>query len=113
MGRILIILFLILWFANFHIAGYLYPDYLTDGNDYGNFIRARENINEIMMLLLLSVYFLKKDKIVRSLFGSSIVLVTCSIIDKVFQGVLTYAYSDIVVIGFAIFIGIYIFKNDR
>lgn len=113
MSRILITLFLVLWFSNYWMASYFYPDYKTDIDAWYNFSNYRKNIYEIMMLILLLTYFFKKDRIVKALFASSIVLVSCNIIDKVFQGILTYAYSDIIVIGFAIALGIYTYKNER
>jgi len=105
MKRILIILFIALWFSNYWICAYYYPNFKTEYIEWGKFVFLREWIYEVMFFILLISSIFKPSRAIRALIFSTSVVVALSIVDKI-TGVSSYSYSDIVVIAFAVFIGV-------
>ena len=111
MKNILIISFIILWFSNYWIAGYIYPNFKSDYIEWGKFISLREVIFEAMFFILLISSIFRPSREARAMIVSTSIVVGLSIIDKI-TGVLTYAHTDIIVVSFAIFAGLYIYRKN-
>lgn len=111
MKNALIILFIALWFSNYWICSFAFPNIDTDLEQWGKFVVLREVIFEIMFFTLLISSIFKPSREARALIVGTSIIVSLSIIDKI-TGILDYAYSDIIVIAFAIFGGLFIYKTD-
>ncbi len=109
--KVLIISFIVLWFSNYWICLYLYPNYEIDKLQWGKFNTLREIVFESMFFILLITSIFKPSRETRALILATSVVVGCSIIDKI-TGVLTYAYSDIIVVAFAVFVGILVYRKN-
>ena len=109
MKKILIISFIILWFSNSWICAYFYPNFKTDYIEWGKFVSLRETIYEVMFFILLVCSIFRPSKVTRALIFSTSVIVVLSIVDKI-TGVTSYALSDIIVVAFSVFIGLFYYK---
>jgi len=106
MKNILVILFIVLWFSNYWLAAYFYPNYKIERLAWDGYMVLREMIFETMFFILLISSIFKPSRESRALIFATSVVVALSIVDKM-SGVLTYAKSDIIVIAFAVFIGLF------
>lgn len=109
--KILIILFLLLWFSNWFIAYAFYPDVAEVHKQWDGNVYLREKIYEGMMLLLLVLSFLTPTRSSRTLIAFAVPIVLLDIVDK-FSGIRDYAATDIIVILFSVFMGILVYKNN-
>jgi len=111
MKKALIILFISLWFSNYWICSLAFPNFKTDYLEWGKFVVLREVIFEVMFFTLLISSIFKPSREARALIVGTSIIVGLSIVDKVF-GILTYSYSDIIVILFAIFVGLFVYRRN-
>ena len=108
-----IIAFILLWFSNYYIAGWIHPNFKTDHVAWDNFVLVRENIFELGYLIILFLGVFKHNRLSKALSYFAIVLVASSIVDKQFHLETAYTYYDPVVILFGIFLGTFIYRNGR
>lgn len=111
MKKLLIILFIVLWFSNYLICGWAFPDYKVDYLVWGEFVVLRGIIFELMFFILLISSIFRPSREAKALIVSTSVIVGLSIVDKI-TGVLTYAYTDIIVVAFAVFVGLYVYRKN-
>ena len=111
MKKLLIILFIALWFTNYLICGWVFPEHKTDYLAWGEFVVLREIIFEIMFFILLISSIFRPSREAKALIVGTSVVVALSIVDKI-TGILTYAYTDIIVITFAVFAGLYVYRKN-
>lgn len=108
-----ILVFIIFWFTDYYISGYLHPMYKVDHASWDAFVHTRELIYELMFLLLLFLGVFKRTRLSKSLSVFAIVLVASSIVDKKYHIELSYTYYDPVVILFGLFSSGLIYKHAR
>ena len=108
-----IILFIVLWFTDYYLAAYYYPDFKIDHVAWDNFVLYRESIFEISYFVILFLGVFKRTNLSRALSVFALILVGSSIIDKKIHLVSTWQYYDPVVILFGIFVATIIYRHGR
>jgi hypothetical protein len=108
-----ILAFIVLWFTDYYLAGWFYPNFETDHIAWDNFVLFRESIYELSYFLILFLGVVKHNRLSKALSVFALVLVGSSIIDKQIHLQTTYAYYDPIVILFGIFFATFIYRHGR
>jgi len=111
MKLILTILFIVVWFSNYLVGVWAFPEFEDDYIIWGEFVSFKEIVYEIMLFIVLIASIFKPSREARALTVSTAIVVALSIVDKI-TGVLTYAYTDIIVVVFAVFVGLYVYRKN-
>lgn len=113
MRSILAILFIILYFSNYHISEGYYPLVNEDWQEFKGFWQLRSKIYELMFLVLVLVVFTKKTALSTGLFAFAGTLVIGSVIDKWLLNIYGYDLHDLIVIPFGVLLGTYVYARQR
>ena len=100
-----------LWIGNSIIATWLYPEYTTDAIAWDSHDAFRKKIYEVMFLIFIGSQFLKPSRLSDSLSVVGLLWIGASVIDKLFQGVISYQLRDFtVVIPIGIALGVIVYR---
>ncbi len=116
MKAALLLLFVLLWYGNSHICGWVYPYDYDKESTWGNFENwyyLRDQIYEFMFLVLASTGLYKNSRLSKAVASGIVVLLGASVVDKLIMGVFDFQIHDVYVFIAACLVALRIYYGGR
>lgn len=111
MRNVIIIIVIILYFANYYVLSWIYPEALNDYDVFLKFYATRNTLYEVLFFMLFVINYLSSVGLSKALSCFGMIITFASFVDKGFFNFTGYLWSDIALVLVALFTSYKVYKK--